>query len=142
RYAMGDEGRQTRPSAKSPIAAAGERSGRGALPTKGARSYSAPRIQKAPADLHDPRRGATRRPADSDTPSGPASSPEPNLGPSTRQPPPMRHRAPTPPMRDKLDTTDFTGENSIVCHACGSIIAANAETCVHCGAMTGFVIKE
>jgi PPM family protein phosphatase len=141
RYAHVDDSRQTRPSAKSPMPAS-VRTQRGALPTKGAKGYSAPRIQKHPADFDDPRRGATRRPADSDTPSGPSSSPDPRLGGHTRQPPPLRKRAATPPMRHKLDTTDFTGEHSIVCHACGSIIAADAETCVYCGAMTGFVIKE
>jgi PPM family protein phosphatase len=46
-----------------------------------------------------------------------------------------------PPARGPLDTSDFTND-SIPCHACGSVIMRTAAQCMYCGAPTGFVIKE
>jgi hypothetical protein len=46
-------------------------------------------------------------------------------------------KKPVPPMRGPLSTSEFTGEDSMPCHACGSIISRNAEVCMYCGATTG-----
>ncbi len=50
--------------------------------------------------------------------------------------------ADVPPMREPFDTSEFTGDDSIPCHACGSIISKRAEICMYCGATTGFVTRE
>lgn len=153
RYAVIDESarRASRPSAKNPTPAAGivDRAQRGALPSsRKPRAYSAPRIHKHREESRTVRTGDTRRPADSESPSVPPSAPgtNPGLTASGPQPPPLPHRAQAakevPPMRGKLDTTDFTGDDNIVCHACGSVIAADAQVCQYCGAMTGFVIGD
>jgi hypothetical protein len=47
-----------------------------------------------------------------------------------------------PPMREPFDTSEFTGDDSIPCHACGSVISKRAEICMYCGATTGFVMKR
>lgn len=57
-------------------------------------------------------------------------------------PPPLKPGAPVPPMREPFDTSEFTGDDSIPCHACGSIISRRAEICMYCGATTGFVTKR
>lgn len=44
-----------------------------------------------------------------------------------------------PPMRGPLDTSEFILEESVPCHACGSVISRTAEICMYCGATTGFV---
>ncbi len=50
--------------------------------------------------------------------------------------------AAVPPMRDPLDTTDYSHDEMRPCHACGSIIASDAERCMYCGAETGFFPKR
>ena len=47
-----------------------------------------------------------------------------------------------PPMRGPLDTSEFILEESVPCHACGSVISRTAEICMYCGATTGFVKAE
>lgn len=48
---------------------------------------------------------------------------------------------PLPPAREPFDTSDFTND-SVPCHACGSIIMRTADLCMYCGAPTGFVVKK
>jgi hypothetical protein len=50
-------------------------------------------------------------------------------------------RIPLPPARGPLDTSDFTND-SIPCHACGSVIMRTAAQCMYCGAPTGFITKD
>jgi hypothetical protein len=42
-----------------------------------------------------------------------------------------------PERRELLSTNDFTGEESVACQACGSVISRRAEHCLYCGAPTG-----
>jgi len=45
-------------------------------------------------------------------------------------------------MREPFSTSEFTGgDDSVACHACGSVISERAEICMYCGATTGFVLK-
>jgi protein phosphatase len=48
---------------------------------------------------------------------------------------------PLPPVRESFDTSDFTND-SVPCHACGSIIMRSADLCMYCGAPTGFVVSD
>lgn len=47
-----------------------------------------------------------------------------------------------PPMREPLATNEFILEDTVSCHACGSIISKTAEICMYCGATTGFVPND
>lgn len=47
-----------------------------------------------------------------------------------------------PPMRGPLDTSEFILEESVPCHACGSVISRTAEICMYCGATTGFLKRD
>ncbi len=72
--------------------------------------------------------------ADRNTLTGPAPSSKVEISPDA-------DGLPLPPARQPFDTSDFTND-SVPCHACGSIIMRTADLCMYCGAPTGFVRKK
>lgn len=104
---------------------------------------AAKRTPAAGSAIASPRRegpfGAARRPPplpDSRRPTltGPKPGPSPDDHPDS-------DGLPLPPAREPFDTSDFTND-SVPCHACGSIIMRTADLCMYCGAPTGFLIDK
>lgn len=143
-------------SARSSTATDGtERGGAAAVrATKSSTNVSAPRLKKPDvSDEQGHRTGDTESPGASEAP--PAVEKEPRKSPP---PFPTGGRAtltgpgpeppeiddtdglPLPPVREPFDTSDFTND-SVPCHACGSIIMRTADLCMYCGAPTGFITQ-
>jgi protein phosphatase len=95
----------------------------------------------SPIDTEPPPRPATNKSGPPPLPTTAkrqkgASGAKNKAAPKASERPPLEQ----PKARDLLDTNDFVGEDTVSCHACGSVISRKAEYCLYCGAATGFVV--
>jgi len=116
-------------------------------------STTRPLIHDSPTLVHPMRKPAIPPPSWGLSPGPPPGPPSSRASPLSREPDsdsqgpgtlpgvPVDNIKP-PAMREPFSTSEFTGgDDSVACHACGSVISERAEICMYCGATTGFVLK-